>query len=227
MSEEERVDNSRLLKAVQAVAISPAEAKKVVERYAEQSRKKNPNDSDWQHQERVANAIIKKYSRYAAMVGGASALPGTIPGLGTAISMTGGTLADVTVTMKLQVDMCMCLASTFGYDIETHDAQYLSFLIAAGSTIEKAGVSTGTRVASQAGVRLLKRWLRDAALKAVKAAFKEVGIVFTRKALEKALPFGVGVAVGGGANYVLTRYVGNQAKAWFVIDRSMPEEDVS
>ncbi len=227
MSEEERIDDSRLLQAVQAVAISPAEAKKTVERYAKQSRKRYPNDSDWQHQERVADAIISKYARYVAMVGGASALPGTIPGLGTAISMTGGVLADATMSMKLQVDMCMCIAATFGYDIESQDAQYLSFLIAVGGALEKAGVNTGTKVASDAGVRLLREWLRGAALEAVKAAFRKIGIVFTRKALEKALPFGVGVAIGGGANYALTMYVGKQAKQWFVLDRSMPEENVS
>ena len=69
--------------------------------------------------------------------------------------------------------------------------------------------------------------LRGTTLKAVKGAFRKIGIVSTRRALEKALPFGVGVAVSGGADYVLTRYVGNQAKEWFVIDRSMPEENES
>jgi hypothetical protein len=78
------------------------------------------------------------------MVGGASALPSTIPGLGTAISMTGGTVADMTMSMKLQVDMCMCIAAAFSYDVETQDAQYLTFLIASGSVIEKAGVSGGS-----------------------------------------------------------------------------------
>jgi hypothetical protein len=43
--------------------------------------------------------------------------------------------------------------------------------------------------------------------------------MFTRKALEKALPFGIGVAFGAGGNYALTRYVGAQAKHWFVLDR--------
>lgn len=225
MPEEEKVDGSRLLKAVQAIAISPAEAKKIVERYKEQSRKKYPNDSHWRRQERVADAVISRYSKYAAMVGGASALPGVIPGLGTAIAVTGGTVADATVSMKLQVDMCMCLAATFNYNIESQDAQHLSFLIAAGGALEKAGATRGVKFASEAGVRLLRLYLKGAALHAVKASFRKVGIVFTKKALEKVLPFGVGVAVGGGANYVLTKYVGNQARQWFVIDRSMPKEN--
>ena len=42
--------------------------------------------------------------------------------------------------------------------------------------------------------------------------FKKLGITFTRKALEKAIPFGIGVVISGGANYAITQFVGNQAK---------------
>jgi hypothetical protein len=219
MSEEDKISGSRLLKAVEAIAISPAEAKKVVQTYFGQSRKKYPDDFDWQHQDRVADKIIDGYARFAAMVGGATALAGVIPGIGTAINLVGGAATDVTICMKLQVDMCMCLAETYGYDLQHEDARYLAFLIAASGTLEKMGATTGVRLASKAGVQLLREYLRGAALVAVKKLFNRLGIVFTRKALEKALPFGVGVATGIIANYVLTRFVGHQAKRWFVLDR--------
>ena len=57
------------------------------------------------------------------MVGGATALPGIIPGLGTAVAMVGGATADSLVGMKLQVDMCMCLAAVFKYDITSEDGK--------------------------------------------------------------------------------------------------------
>jgi len=223
MSEEDKISGSRLLKAVEAIAISPAEAKKIVQKYLGQSRKKYPDDSDWQHQDRIADKIIDRYAKFAAMVGGASALTGIIPGIGTAIAIAGGAATDATVCMKLQVDMCMCLAETYGYDLQHEDARYLAFLIAAGGTLEKMGASTGVRLASQAGVRMLRQYLKGAVLVAVKELFKKLGIIFTRKAIEKALPFGVGVAIGSGANYVLTRFVGHQAKVWFILDRSTPD----
>ncbi len=222
---EEKVSGSRLLKAVETIAISPAEAKKIVNNYVRQSHRKHPNDSEWQHQERVADKIIARYCKLAALVGGTSSLTSIIPGLGTAISMTGGAFVDATVCMKLQVDMSMCLAETFGYDLNSEDARHLSLLIAASGTLEKAGKDTLVKLASEAGVRMLRQYLKGAALTAVKEAFKKIGITFTRKALEKALPFGVGVAVGSGANYALTWFVGNQAKQWFIIDRSMPKEE--
>ena len=70
---------------------------------------------------------------------------------------------------------------------------------------------------------MLNEYLKGAALQAVKHAFRRVGVTFTRKAVAKAIPFGVGVVIGGGANYGLTRYVGRQAQEWFVIDSKAQE----
>ena len=217
---------SRLLRAVESIAISPEDAIAIAERYLSQSKERHPDDCEWEHQLRAANKIIGRYSRVAMIVGGASALPGIIPGLGTAVAMVGGATADSLVSMKLQVDMCMCLAAAFNYDITSEDEKHLAFLIAATGSVQRAGVDAGTRVGSQAGVRMLRQYLKGAALQASKQAFRKVGITFTRKAAEKVIPFGIGAVIGGGANYGLTRYVGHQAKQWFIIDQTMDSEDV-
>ena len=213
-------DDSRLLKAVEAIAIKPADAKHMVAQYRRKSERANPNDSNSQHQKRVAEKIVKRYAKIASAVGGTTALTGIIPGIGTAVAMVGGAATDATVGMKLQVDMCMCLAEAFDYDLNSEDAKHLSFLVAAGGTLEQAGVETAVQIGSKAGVKVLKEQLKGASLIAVKEAFKKIGITFTRKSLEKSIPFGIGVVLGSSANYGLTRYVGKQATEWFVIDAS-------
>ena len=213
---------SRLFRAIEAIAISPVDAKAIVEVYLRQSMERYPDSEPWDHQLRAADKIIGRYSRLAAMVGIASGLPGVIPGLGTAVALLGGATVDSLVCMKLQVDMCMCLAATFKYDITSEDGRHLAFLIAATGTVQRAGAGPATRVGSQAGVRMLRQCLRGAALQAVKQAFRRVGVTFTRKAAEKVIPFGIGAAIGGAANYGLTKYVGRQAKQWFVIDQTEP-----
>ena len=75
-----------------------------------------------------------------------------------------------------------------------------------------------TSVASKAGVTMIRQYLRGSALVAVKELFKRVGITFTRAALQKAIPFGVGVAISATVNYGLTRFVGAAALSWFVLD---------
>jgi len=222
MAIEEENEDSKLLKFIHRWAISPGEAKKVASKYRQQSESAYPDDDSARHQERVADKIIARYSKLAAMSGGATALTGVVPGIGTALAALGGGVADTAVCMKLQVDMASCLTQAFDYDLNEEDARHLAFLIAAGGAIEKAGETVGVKLASEAGVRLLRSYLKGAALQAMKEFFRRVGIIFTRKALERTLPFGVGVLLGTSANYALTRYVGAQAKEWFILDRKTP-----
>lgn len=207
-----------LYRAVDRIVIAPADARKMVRQY----QKKCP--SKWSHskrRERVADKITSRYARLAAISGGLTALPGTIPGVGQALAMFGGGATDTVVCMKLQVDMCMCLAETFDYDVSATDTRHLAFLIAAGGALNQAGTDAVTRVGSKAGVKMLQRYLRGATLQAIKQMFRKVGITFTRKSLERGFPLGIGMALGGGANYALTQYVGSEATRWFVLDAQM------
>ena len=188
---------SRLLRAVESIAITPEDAMAIAERYLLQSRERFPNDCEWDHQLPVADKIIGRYSKLAMMMGAASALPGVIPGLGAAVAMVGGTTADSLVTMKLQVDMCMCLAAAFRYDITSEDGKQLAFLVAATGSVQRAGIGTASKVGSQAGVRMLRQYLKGGALQVTKQAFRRVGVTFTRKAAERAFPFGIGSIIGG------------------------------
>ena len=218
------VEGSRLLSAVQAVAISPDSAAEMVQKYQAKLRESNPGASKKWIQEGVADKIVSRYTWLSTTSGGISALPGIIPGAGTAV-VVGTALGDATLCMKFQVDMCLCLAAAFDYDIQTEDAQHLAFLIAAGGALEKAGGDAAVKIATKAGVKMVRQYLKGAILQAVKQFFRRLGIVFTRKALEKAIPFGVGVVVGAGGNYAMTKYVGYQAKKWFMIDRDDVELD--
>jgi hypothetical protein len=217
-------EDSALLKFIQRWSISPEDAKALVGKYRERSESAFPEDATAVHQERVADQVIARYARLSAMSGGATALTGVIPGLGTAVAALGGGMADTALCMKLQVDMASCLAEAFGYDLHTEDARHIAFLIAAGGAIEKAGETVGVKIASEAGVRLLRSYVKGATLQALKEFFRRVGIIFTRKALERTIPFGIGVVLGGSANYALTRYTGAQARQWFILDRKTPSE---
>lgn len=211
-------EDSRLLKAVEAIAISPTDAKHLVSQYQKQAKKSHPQKSEAEINKIVGKKIISRYCKMSAVSGGTTALAGIVPGVGTAVSMIGGGLTDATVSMKLQVDMCMCLAETYGWDLTTQDAKHLSFLIAVGGALEQTGTTAATAIASKAGVRMVKTYLTGAILVTIKEMFKKIGIVFTRKALEKSIPFGIGVVIGTSANYALTKYVGNSALDWFILE---------
>ncbi len=211
---------STLMKAVELIAISPADARVVISQYEQQARSSRPKASDREIKDLVCEKIIKRYARLASTSGGATALAGVIPGFGTAISMVGGSLADITVCMKLQIDMTMCIALAVNKSLSNEDAKHMSFIIALAGSLEQAGSAGATRIASKAGVKMVEKYLKGTVLQTIKELFKRIGIEFTKKATVKVIPFGIGVVIGASANYVLTKYVGSTAKEFFDLDAS-------
>lgn len=211
---------SSLMKMVEAIAISPEDARVVVQQYESQARLSRPNFSDRDIQKLVTEKIISRYSKLAATTGAATALPGAIPGVGTAISMIGGGLVDASVCMKLQIDMTMCLGMAINGSMSNEDAKHMSYIIALYGSLEQMGSAGATKIASKAGVRMVNQYLTGSTLTIIKEFFKKIGISFTQKAAAKAIPFGIGAVIGGGANYALTRYVGHAARDTFHLDLS-------
>jgi len=208
----DKMDNdSALMKAVQAIAITPGDARVIVSQYEDQLRAGKPGISAKEVQDLVIEKIISRYSKLAAASGGATALAGVVPGIGTAVAMVGGGAVDVAACIKLQIDMTMCLAIAINKKLSNEDAKHLSFLIALSGTLEQAASAEATRLASKAGVKMLNMYLKGPALEIIKGLFAKVGIQFARTSAAKAIPFGVGVAIGLTANYALTKYVGSCA----------------
>lgn len=206
------------MKIVEAISISPQEARVVVAQYEEHARKAKPFATDKTVNKLVTEKIIARYSKLAAGAGAATSLTGVIPGVGTVFAAVGGGLADLSVCMKLQIDMTMCLAVAINKRLSNEDAKHMSAIIALSGVLEKFAANGVTEFGSRAGVKLVKQHLTGAALKIIKDLFRRVGIAFTQKAALKVIPFGVGVAIGASANYKLTQYVGKIARDMFLLD---------
>lgn len=218
MAAEREDTGSSLMKMVESVAMSPQDARVVVTRYETQARKSQPQANDMNIQKAVTDKIIQRYAKLAATSGAATAISGAVPGVGTAISMLGGGLADISVCMKLQIDMTMCLAVAINKGLSNEDAKHMSFIIALAGSLEQMGTKGVTKVATKAGVKMVNTYLTGATLNVIKALFNKVGITFTQKAAAKAIPFGVGMLISASANYALTQYVGNAARELFFLD---------
>ena len=211
---------SWLVRLINSLAISADDAYALARSYRQRSERRYPDDIPEAHRDRIARAIIKRYAKMAAISGGATALPETVPGIGTALAILGGGSVDVGVCLKLQVDMCRCLAACYNYDLTSEDAKHISMLLAFFGTIESLGGSAGAALGTKAGVSMLRMYLRGTVLRTLKGAFSSIGVKFTRKALEKSTPFGIDIIIGAGINYGITHYVGNTAKAWFQLDQA-------
>lgn len=203
---------SRLQKVVEAIAISPEAAHEFVDGYRRSFKGRtgrNPQSLD--DKARIAKKIIRRYAAYAGTSGALTALPGTIPGIGTALAVVGGGTADVAIALKIQIDMCMCLVDLYGEKLSAEDKKHLAFVLALGSSVEQLATTAGKKAAEEAAKRMVYQYLKGPALVTIKSLFKKVGIIFTQKAAGKAIPGGVGVLISGGANYGLTLFVGTVA----------------
>lgn len=215
------VTDSGLWNAVNAMAISPDRAMEIAEQYKVAARRCNPSVDNNKIEEIVAKKIIAKYAKTSALSGAITALPGIIPGIGTAVAIVGGGLTDASVSLKCQMDMTLTLAANYGWDITEQDARHMALLIALCGGLQKLGEKAITPVASKAGVRILQTYLKGGALTAIKTFTNSFGVTFVRKSLERSIPFGIGAVIGSSVNYGLTQYVGKEAVKCFLIQREM------
>ena len=214
-SYEENDDKPLVLKALEVVLANPQDIRNESLALWAKFKKTHPSKSDEDLRKLAANKIISNYSYYAAFSGGATALVGIIPGVGTAVAMFGGAATDTALTMKYQVEMVMAIATIYGHDILIEEEKRLCFLVAGLGAISEAAKEGGKSVGTKAFIEMAQEYLKGSTLIAVKEIFKKVGITFTRKAVEKSIPFGVGVVISFTANKGLTWYVGGKAKDFF------------
>lgn len=205
-----------LLKAIELVLADPVdirnEALQLRDKY---SFRYGAERTEEEIKSYTADKIISNYSYFTAFVGGATALTGVIPGLGTVLSAFGGATADAALSMKYQIEMTMAIATVYGHDITIEEEKRVCLLIAGLGAINEASKAGGKELGKSASVKMLQKYLQGATLTTVKEIFKKVGITFTRKAAEKAIPFGIGVVIGFSANKGLAWYVGGKAKDFF------------
>ncbi|RDK09151.1 EcsC family protein [Cupriavidus lacunae] len=204
-----------ILRAVELVLAEPEKIKEEALALLGKYTKANPRKGRREVRRLAVEKIISNYSYFAAFSGGATSLAGVIPGLGTAVAAFGGATADAALCMKYQIEMVMAIASVYEHDILQEEEKRLCLMIAGLGTIGEAAKEGGKALTSKAFVKMTKEYLKGATLQAVKEIFKKVGITFTRKAVEKAIPFGVGVIIGFSANKGLTWYVGTKARDFF------------
>jgi uncharacterized protein (DUF697 family) len=205
-----------LLKAIELMLASPVSIRQMVQQTKEKYQRRHNKEFDEEAlKNKVADRLISSYSTKAGISGGATALIGIIPGLGTVVEVFGGATADMALCLKYQVEMSMALASLYGHDIEQEADRKRYFIIAGLSTLNMESLKQGGEQAAKLFTKLLQRYLRNASFDTVKILFRKVSITLSKKALQKAIPFGIGAVIGFSSNKTITWVVGQRAKHFF------------
>ena len=197
--------------------------------HARTERPQKPRESEEAWLNAVAGQLIRAHATKAAIAGGASALPGIVPGIGSLVAVLGGTLADIGYTLKYEVEMALCLAHHYGFDIREPKERQLAFLLASVSTYgaktNKNAIFDILKIEREALWKYTPRQLS----KMLISIFTKIVLHSSSKGLAKLVPF-VGIAVSASVNKVLTQRVGEGvavelASRWR-INRQEAEEEI-
>lgn len=94
----------------------------------------------------------------------------------------------------------------------------MCMIVSGRGTIIESEKEYGKTVSARAFTKLVRQCLKGTTLRTVKEFFKKAGLTFTRKSLEKAIPFGIGAVVGFTSNKCMTQYIGDRACSFFAED---------
>lgn len=173
---------------------------------------------------RVAARLVSSFSNRTAISGGLSAAPAILPGVGTIAALVGGTLADMALMLKFEVELAMSLCYAFGYDIRAPRERQLAFMLASVSTYSaKAKRNFFVDLAAAQGEAIWNYSPRQLS-KALVSVTTKIALLSLSKSLARGLPF-VGIAVGAGMNKMLTKRVGDQCIEQLKQRRELDEAD--
>lgn len=183
-----------------------APQEKDVSEWVKQVKKVNPELTSSQLADFIGDKIVWIYTSQGALL----ALPGAVPGLGTLaqISIEGGAVsADFVLLVRNQTYLVFALGHAYGIRGRKTLIQ---------DTLICMGLWTGALVLTKAGILRLGKKVANANIKKrlsakiLQAINRKVGTTILTKygtkrggvAVGKLIPFGVGMLVGGGFNYI-------------------------
>jgi len=161
----------------------------------------------------AAQEVISHFALRSALSGGLTAAPSLIPGLGSLIATAGGTLADIGLVLKFEVEMALVLSHLYGFDITRPDERQIAFLLASVGTYDAqsgGNVLGELSQAARAGKDAVWTYAPREVSKIVVSVMTKIALLKLSKGmLARALPV-VGIAVGSTMNRALTRRVGER-----------------
>lgn len=181
--------------------------------------------------ERVAQ-LKRAFSRELGTVGAAAGATAAAPVVGTAavIGTAGAELGWFTLRAG---DLILAIAAVHGHtepSIEERRAWVLSVLAfgnSAAATFTKLAGEMGKGLGAKATTRIPVAVLRTMNRSLGRTVVTKYGTRRGAIAIGRALPLGIGAAVGGTANYALIRVIGRQADTFFAHLPPAPVTDVS
>ncbi len=172
-------------------------SKKDIKKRVAGLKKKNPGLNN----EEICRLLIGKKRRWCTAAGVVTALPGTVPVLGTLVVIVGGTALDLTAMAFLLTELILEMAEVYNrnLDLDNTSREAVWVLVSAvGSSTAGRGLSklTAAQLSGSAFLRLVEQ------------ALLALGIRASQKTVLRVIPI-IGMFVAGWVNYYTCNKVGS------------------
>ncbi|MFZ5648165.1 MAG: hypothetical protein ACOY30_11170 [Bacillota bacterium] len=148
----------------------------------------------------LCELIIARKTAWCALSGAVTALPAFFPGLGTLLSLLGGTAFDIIVLMYFMSELVVEMALIYDRDLRRQGA--------AREAVWVFLSSIGTDAVSKNISRLaVKQMGKQAFLKIIQDVLISAGIRISQRSLFKIIPL-AGSVISGAVNYFFCRKIG-------------------
>ncbi len=221
MAEKTLIDKLKNLDLLTIInTVSPSY--KSLQKEVKELKESYPNKSKKELATKYGNRLRRKYTS----VGVVSALPSTIPGIGTAaqIGIEAATISgDLALMLRWMAGTCYGVGLIYEKDIESEFSQeFLKILGLWSGAIESAKKGT-EKIATKVAIAQFNKRVSGKTLQAIN---RKVGTtIFTKYgtkrggiALGKLIPFGVGALVGGSFNFVTMNNFKKKSITYFQSD---------
>ena len=161
----------------------------------------------------VSSRLIKREAIKAGGLGGLTAAPSILPGVGTLTTAFAGAVVDLAYLTRLHMELCYRISAAYQVEMEPErlKAVALTLLGFSGGTVVTKHVAAATlrSMIDQTASGYLRRGLTDVALELAEKISPRVA-----RAGFKLIPF-LGVPFGASVNAASTIAIGKQAKKYF------------
>ncbi len=158
--------------------------------------------------QRTANLVIMHYSNLCALGGGASAIPGIIPGLGLVYSLIGSSAIDAFLALKFELEMSLALAHTAGFDISDPRERKLAFILACAALEDAYDADKNPKLSNVIDIAMNEYSTRELSKTLIKAIAR-VLVLINAKKLTRFFPV-IGMGIEASVNKIMSTRLGNE-----------------
>lgn len=163
--------------------------------------------------QKVCSRLIARSAMRVGAVGGITATPAALPGLGTIGTAIAAMTADFAYLIRKQIELCYAISAV--YDADIHEEELMAITLAllgfsgTGQMVKEIAAGTLRNIVDVAKASYLKKGISEAAAEvAAKITPRFMGRAY------KLIPL-LGIPLSASINIASTMMVGNQARKYF------------